>query len=96
MLHYLMFASNTTLSSFFLFFFIIHLYFLIPAAMAQIFNPTTELAIPTEMPTKEAKAEIEIHPVLQKLKCASLQFNLKLSKPFCDSDSSFHFGLFLQ
>ena len=97
MLHYLIFTSNTTLSSFFLFFFIIDLYFLIPAAMAQIFNPPTELAIPTGMPTKEAKAEIETHPVLKKLKCVSLKMcNSKLYKPFCASYSSFHFGLFLQ
>ena len=38
--------SNTILSYFFLFFLIIDLYFLFPTVIAQIFNPTTELAIP--------------------------------------------------
>ena len=39
------------------------LIFLIPAAIAQIFNPIAELVISTGLPSKEAKAEIEIHPV---------------------------------
>ena len=39
------------------------LYFLFPAAIAQIFNPVAELVIPIGIPIKEAKAEIEIHPV---------------------------------
>ena len=30
--------------------------------IAQIFNPTTELALPIGMQTKEAKAEIKTHP----------------------------------
>ena len=30
----------------------------------QIFNSTAELAIPIGIPTKEAKAEIETHPVI--------------------------------
>ena len=42
------------------FFVIIDLCFLIPAVMKQIFNPTAELAIPAEIPTKKAKAEIEM------------------------------------
>ena len=36
--------------------------------MAQIFNPTAELITFIEMSTKEAKAEIEIHPVIVKPK----------------------------
>ena len=36
-------------------FLIIDLYFLIPAAVAQIFNPMAELVIPIGIPTKEAK-----------------------------------------
>ena len=51
---------------FFLFFLILieeFLYFLIPAVMAQIFNPVTELIIPIGTSGKEAKEEIEIHPV---------------------------------
>ena len=56
----LVFASNTVLLCFFFFFLIIELYFLIPAVIVQIFNPTEELAILIGIPTKEAKAEIEI------------------------------------
>ena len=51
---------------FFLFFLIIDLYFLIPAVIAQIFNPTAELVIP--IGTKEAKAEMETHPVIVEAK----------------------------
>ena len=58
------FAKNTTLSCFFLFFLIIDLYFLTPAAIAQICNPLEELAIPIGIPIEEAEAEIEIHPVI--------------------------------
>ena len=43
---------------FFLFFLIIVLYFLFAAVIAQIFNPTAELAIPKGIQTKEAKAKI--------------------------------------
>ena len=60
MLFNLDFACNTILLFFFLFFLIIDL---IPAVIAQIFNPITEFVIPIEIPTKETKAEIEIHPV---------------------------------
>ena len=42
----------------FFYFLVIDLYFLIAAVIAQIFNPTVELVIPVEIPTKEAKAEI--------------------------------------
>ena len=35
------------------FFLIIDLYFLIPAVITQIFNPTAELVIPTGMPSNE-------------------------------------------
>ena len=31
--------------------------------LLKFFNPITELVIPTGIPTKEAKAEIEKHPV---------------------------------
>ena len=56
------FANNTTLSYFFFFFLIIDLYFLIPAVIAQIFNPVAELVIPTRIPIKEEKAETGTHP----------------------------------
>ena len=51
MLFNLDFANDTILSSFFLFFLIIDLYFLIPAVITQTFNPIVELAIPIEIPT---------------------------------------------
>ena len=51
-----------------LFFLIIELYFLFSAVIAQIFNPIAELVIRIEIPTKEAKAEIEIHPVIVEAK----------------------------
>ena len=53
------FSKNTILSCFFFFFVIIDLHFLSPAVIAQIFNPIVKLVVPS----KEAKAEIEIHPV---------------------------------
>ena len=60
MLFNLDFANNTILSCFFFSFLIIDLYFLIPAAVAQIFNPIAELVIPIGIPIKESKAEIEM------------------------------------
>ena len=68
MLFNLDFASNTILSCFFFFFLIIDLYFLIPTVIAQIFNLIEELVIPIGIPTKEAKAEIETHPVIVQAK----------------------------
>ena len=64
MLFNLDFANNAVLSCFFFFFLIIDLYFFIAAVIAQIFNPIAELVIPIEIPTKEAKADMEIHPVI--------------------------------
>ena len=61
----------------FFFFLIIDLYFLIPAATAQIFNPIAELLIPIGIPSKEAKAEIETHPITAEAKIA-LKFYLKI------------------
>ena len=50
------------------FFFIIDLYFLIHAVIAQIFIPTTELETPIGTATNKANAEIETQPVILKLK----------------------------
>ena len=47
----------------FFFFVIIDLYFLTPAVFTQIFHPIAELVMTIEIPTKEAKAETEMHPV---------------------------------
>ena len=40
------------------------LYFLIPAVIAQIYNPIAELVIPIGTTTKKAKSEMEAHPVI--------------------------------
>ena len=39
------------------------LYFSIPAVIAQIFDPAAEFAMLIGIATREAKAEIETHPV---------------------------------
>ena len=52
----------------FFFFLIIDLYFLIPAVIAQIFNPIAEWAIYIRMSTKEARAEIETQPIIVEVK----------------------------
>ena len=57
------FPNNTILSCIFLFFFIINLYFLIPAVIAQIFLPTTELVKPKRRQTNEANTETETQPL---------------------------------
>ena len=62
------FAKNTILSGLFFFLLIIDLYFLIPAVIAQIFNHIAELVIPIGIPSKEAKSEIEIYPVIAEAK----------------------------
>ena len=64
MLFNLVFDNNTILSYFVFLFEIIDLYFLIPASIRQIFNPIAELVIPIGISNKEAKAEIEIHPLV--------------------------------
>ena len=65
-------ANNTILSWFFFFFLIINLYFLITAAIAQIFNPIAEFVILIEIPRKEAKIEIEIDPVIVEAEIESI------------------------
>ena len=49
---------------FFSYILIIELYFLFPAVIAGTFNPIEELVTPIEIPTKEAKADMEPHPVI--------------------------------
>ena len=68
MLFNLEFSYNTILSCFFFFFLSIDLYFLIPAIIAQIFNPILELVIPIGIPINEAKAEMETHPLIVEAK----------------------------
>ena len=86
-------ANNTISPCFFFISLIIDLYFSVPVVIAQIFNPITELVIPTGIPAKEAKAQIEIHPVIAE---AKNQYNLELYKLFCAFYSSIHFALFLR
>ena len=76
MLFNLDFVSNTILCCFSFFFLIIDLYFLITAAIAQIFNAIIELVIPMGIPIKEVKAEIEIHPVIVEAKIRKFQHTL--------------------
>ena len=68
MLFNLDFANNTILSCFFFFFLIIDSYSLIPEVTARIFSHIAELVVPIEISRKEAKAKIEIHPVIVKVK----------------------------
>ena len=57
------FANENVLPSFFLFFLIIDLYFLIPTVIKQIFNAIAELVIPIRIPTEEANAGMKMHLV---------------------------------
>ena len=68
MLFNLPFVKNAIFKYLFFFFVIIYLYFLILAVITQVFNPVVELVILIEIPTKEAEAEIETHPVLVETK----------------------------
>ena len=63
MLFSLDFPNNTIWSSFFFFFLITDLYFLIPVFITDIFNSTAEIIIPTGIPMKKSKAEMDTHPV---------------------------------
>ena len=64
----LIFANNTILSNFFFFFLVIDLHFLIPVVIPEFFIATEELIIPIGIPTKEAKPEMETHPVIAEAK----------------------------
>ena len=68
MLFSLDFHNNAMLPCFFFFFLVIDVYFLILAAIEQIFNPITELVIPVRIPSKEVKADIDIQPVIVEAK----------------------------
>ena len=56
------------LSCFFFFFWIIGLYFLIPAVFTQIFHPTAELIMPIGIQAQGAKTENETYPVTAETK----------------------------
>ena len=76
------FADNTILSCFYPFFVIIDLYFLTVALIKQIFNTIAKLETLIGISTKEAKAEIETHPVIVEIAIRDFQRNSKLYKPF--------------
>ena len=77
----------------FIFFLIIDLFFLLPAVIAQVFNPIAELILPIGIRIKEAKAEMDTHPVIVKAKI-SVQYDIELYKPFCGF-YSIYLALFL-
>ena len=52
----------------FLFFVIADLYFLIPAIIAQNYNPIAELVMPTAISMKESKAIVQTNPVTAEAK----------------------------
>ena len=66
-------------------FLIIDLYFLIPAAITQILHPIAELVISIGKPTKQAKVEIETHPLTVKIKISKCSIWLKIYKLFYSS-----------
>ena len=72
-------------------FLIIDLDFLIPAIIAQTFNTILELVLPIGIPTKEAKAEMEMHPVTSVLNIIQnfTKFFMLLIRFFCFSLSFF-------
>ena len=49
-----------------LLFLFLNYWLLIAAVIAEIFNLITELVIPIGIPSKEAKTEVETHPVILK------------------------------
>ena len=53
--------------------------------ITEIFDPTTELVITAIIPTKEAKAEIETHPVTVESRIRKCAIKLKSYKSFCAS-----------
>ena len=89
-----MFPNNTILSCFFLFFLVIDLYFSILTVVVQTFNPIAELVIPIGIPRKEAKAEMEIHPITVETKIRKCSTYRKSYRPFCASYSPIYFALF--
>ena len=65
---FLVFPNNNILSCFLFFFLVIDLFFLTPAVIAQISNPTSQLALPTGIPTNDSNANIETHPLTAEMK----------------------------
>ena len=91
------FANNTILSCFFFLFLVIDLKFLVLAVISKIFNPIAELVVPIGIPSKEAKAEIEIHRVAGEAKIRKCSILFRVVQPlqyflfinsFCSISSS--------
>ena len=80
----------------FFFLLIIDFYFLIPAVITQIFNPTAGLVIPTGIRAKEAKSEMETHPIAVGIKISKCSIKFETLQNFYTSYSSIQFRLFLQ
>ena len=78
-----------------LFFLIFDLYFLIPAAIAQIYNPIAEHVILIGIPIKEEKTKFEIHPVVIEAKIGKCLIYFRVVELFL-LINSIHFVLFLQ
>ena len=76
-------------------FLIIDLNLSITALIPQIYNLTTELAIPMGMPANEKKAETETHPGIAEVYVLYIaQYNLQPYKLFCASYLLNYFVLF--
>ena len=67
----LVFPNKTILLCFPFILWIIDLYFLIPAVIAQIFNPSAELVMPTGTQTNDANAAIATQPVIVEAKISN-------------------------
>ena len=61
-------------------FLIIDLY--IPAAIAQSFSPVAELVTRIGIPSQDAKAEIEIHPVIAEAKIRKCSIKVRVAQTF--------------
>ena len=75
-------ANNTILSCFLFFILIIDLHFLIPAVISQFFNPLAEFVIPIRISTKQAKAEMETHPVIVEIAISECSIQFKAQQTF--------------
>ena len=73
----LVFGNNTILSCFLFFFvyFLDNIYLLLPEVIEQIFNPTTEIIIPTGTAPNEANAENKTKPLIAESKQENIQSN---------------------
>ena len=80
----LVFANKYCFIILFSFFFLItDLKFLIPAVIGQILIPTAEFSIHTGIATKEAKAEMEAHPVIVGAKISRCSIEVQVQVFLC-------------